>query len=339
MPQYDRLMINNPLNLLEKSLSLTHFYRMLRRGLVSSLLLITCASVLSGCAMFGGKDKKEEVGPGPETTEKLLYDNAQRQLRSSQWEVAVQTLQTLEENFPFGNYAEQAQLELIYAYYKNYQTEAAIAAADRFIRLHPQHRQVDYAFYMKGLATFNEGRGALDSFLPTDSTRRDPGLARESFSHFAQLLARYPNSLYAPDARKRMIYLRNILARYEIHVANYYFKRGAIVAAASRGRYVVENFQKTPAVPDGLAVMVQAYKLLGKDELAEESLEVLRSNFPNHPALREDGSFRYADGSQKGQRSWVSKLTFGLFDKPVSPSFDSREQYNSVYFEADAPLP
>lgn len=312
------------------------FTARLTRAFPTYCLLLLIGVSLSGCAFFGDKDKEEggPKGPGgdPNDTEKMLYDNAQRQLRSSQWEASVQTLQALEENFPFGNYAEQAQLELIYAYYKNYDTEAAIAAADRFIRLHPQHRQVDYAFYMRGLATFTEGRGALESFLPTDMTQRDPGMARESFSHFAQLLARYPNSIYAPDARKRMIYLRNVLARYEIHVANYYFKRGAFVAAAARGRYVVENFQKTPAVPDGLAVMVQAYKLLGKEELAEENLKVLRENFPTHPALREDGSFRYADGSQKGQRSWISKLTFGLFDKPVSPSFDSREQYNSVYF-------
>ncbi|BFM08978.1 outer membrane protein assembly factor BamD [Halioxenophilus aromaticivorans] len=313
----------------------------LARALPKYLTVIAVCISLSGCALFGDKDKEEGSGKGPggmgaDANEKMLYDGAQRQLRGSQWDAAVQTLQALEEHFPFGNYAEQAQLELIYAYYKNYETEAAIAAADRFIRLHPQHRQVDYAYYMRGLATFTEGRGALEAFLPTDMTQRDPGMARESFSHFAQLLARYPNSIYAPDARKRMIYLRNVLARYEIHVANYYFKRGAYVAAAARGRYVVENFQKTPAVPDGLAVMVQAYKLLGKEELAEDSLQVLRENFPNHPALRQDGSFRYADGSQKGQRSWVSKLTFGLFDKPVSPSFDSRELYNSVYKEDGA---
>jgi len=304
--------------------------------LLTLITLVFSLFALTGCALFG---KDDEPKAAPETNEKMLYDAAQRQLRSAQWEASVGTLQLLEENFPFGNYAEQAQLELIYAYYKNYETEAAIAAADRFIRLHPQHRQVDYAYYMKGLATFNEGRGALEAFLPTDMTQRDPGLARESFSHFAQLLARFPNSIYAPDARKRMIFLRNTLARYEIHVANYYFKRGAYLAAANRGRYVVENFQKTPAVPDGLAVMVQAYKLLGQDELADDSLKVLRENFPDYPSLRSDGSFRYADGSQRGQRSWVSKLTLGLFDKPAAPSFDTREKYNAIYFEDDAPSP
>ncbi|GAA6169830.1 outer membrane protein assembly factor BamD [Sessilibacter corallicola] len=288
--------------------------------------------LLSGCSLFGSKD--DQASAEENTTEKLLYDSAQSFLRSGQWESAISNLQLLEENFPFGNYAEQAQLELIYAHYKNFETGAAIASADRFIRLHPQHRQVDYAYYMKGLATFTQGKGIFERFLPTDLTRRDPGPARESFSHFAQLLARYPNSIYAPDAKKRMIYLRNLLARYEIHVANYYFKRGAYLAAANRGRYVVENFQKTPAVPDGLAVMTQAYKFLGMEKLSEQNRTVLAQNFPEHPALNDDGSFRYADSSiEEEDKSWLATLTFGLLERPDTPAYDSREIYNSVYLE------
>jgi outer membrane protein assembly factor BamD len=303
--------------------------RLNHRILLAGIILL--AATLSGCSLFGSKEEDGEAAP--ETTEKMLYDSAQRLLKSSQWEGAINSLQLLEENFPFGDYAEQAQLELIYAYYRNFEVEAAIAAADRFIRLHPQHRQVDYAYYMKGLTTFTEGRGALERFIPTDLTQRDPGLARESFAHFAQLLARFPESTYAPDARKRMIYLRNLLARAEVHVANYYFERGAYVAAAARGRYVVENFQKTPAVPDGLAVMIQAYHLLGKDDLAEANLAVLKENYPDYPSINSDGTFDYAGGSQRGERSWVSKATFGMFDKPTSPSFDTREEYNAMYAE------
>lgn len=299
---------------------------------ITSIVVAFSLLLLSGCSLFGSKeDKTEKIGEN--TTEKLLYDTAQRFLRSGQWDTAIQNLQLLEENFPFGNYAEQAQLELIYAYYKSYEVEASIAAADRFIRLHPQHRQVDYAYYMKGLATFTEGKGLFERFVPTDLTRRDPGPARESFAHFSQLLAKFPNSTYAPDAKKRMIYLRNLLARYEIHVANYYFERGAYLAAANRGRYVVENFQKTPAVPDGLAVMVQAYKFLGKDDLAEQNREVLAQNYPEHPALNNDGSFKYADSSVDDDRSWLSTLTLGLFEKPDTPAYDSREIYNSVYLD------
>ncbi|BFM14347.1 outer membrane protein assembly factor BamD [Maricurvus nonylphenolicus] len=282
--------------------------------LASLLVLVACSS-------------NEEQGP-QYTTEKDFYEAAQRQLKARQWELAIENLQGLEENFPFGTYAEQAQLELIYAYYRNFEHEASSAAADRFIRLHPQHRNVDYAYYMKGLSSFTEGNGMFERFLPTDLTRRDPGAARESFAHFSQLLARFPNSTYAPDARKRMIYLRNLLARYEIHVANYYFKRGAYVAAVNRGRYVVENFQQTPAVPDALAVMVQGYHLLGMDDLGTNPLTTLSHNYPEHPALNSDGTFDYQYSSNSGESSWVSTVTFGLFDKKEPPGFDSREIYN-----------
>ncbi|NIB40237.1 outer membrane protein assembly factor BamD [Pseudomaricurvus alkylphenolicus] len=294
---------------------------------VRLLMIAASLFLLAACS------SQEEQGPSY-TTEKDFYEAAQRQLKSRQWELAIENLQALEANFPFGTYAEQAQLELIYAYYRNFEHEASSAAADRFIRLHPQHRNVDYAYYMKGLASFTEGSGMFERFLPTDLTQRDPGSARQSFAYFSQLLARYPKSQYAPDARKRMIYLRNLLARYEIHVANYYLKRGAYVAAANRGRYVVENFQQTPAVPDALAVMVQSYDLLEMKELGDNALKTLASNYPNHPAL-ESGEFDYQYRSRLGERSWVSYATFGLFDKKEPPGFDSRELYNPEYLNRD----
>lgn len=281
--------------------------------------------LLSGCSLFGDEDD------GPEFDyESEWYDAAQENLRNEQWDFAIKKLQSLEEQFPFGTYAEQAQLELIYAYYMTNEPESSTAAANRFIRLHPQHRNVDYAYYMKGLASFTEGKGLFERYLPTDLTMRDPGAARESFAHFAQLLARFPDSSYAPDAKKRMLYLRNVLARYEIHVANYYFKRGTYVAAVNRGRYVVENFPETPAIPDALAVMIQGYDFLNMPEQAEKSLKTLRLNYPDHPALNKDGSFDY-DLSAYTDRSWVNTLTLGIFDKKEPPGFDTRELYNNEY--------
>ena len=197
------------------------------------LIIVCLACLLFACA---SKDSKIE-----KSSEQQLYDTAQRALDRSNWENAISYLEALEEHFPFGSYAEQGQLELIYAYFRNRDYELVIASADRFIRLHPQHRNVDYAYYMRGISSYYNDT-ALFSFLSTDVTQRDPGTAREAFNYFSQLLARYPDSIYAPDARARMIYLRNMLARYEIHVANYYFKRGAYIAAANRGRFVVENF-------------------------------------------------------------------------------------------------
>lgn len=296
--------------------------------LIRLTIILTSLLILNACSSQDEQTKH--------STEKEFYEAAQQQLNSSRWELAIENLQALETNFPFGTYAEQAQLELIYAYYRSYDHEAAIAAADRFIRLHPQHRNVDYAYYMKGLSSFTEGKGMFERFLKTDLSKRDPGSARQSFAYFAQLLARFPNSEYAPDARKRMIYLRNLLARSEINVANYYLKRGAYIAAANRGRYVVENFQQTPAVPDALAVMVQSYKLLGMDDLGENALKILQTNYPKHPALGKDSTFNYNYSSRIGDTSWVSKATLGLFDKKDPPGFDSRTQYNPEFLKDES---
>ena len=274
--------------------------------------------VLAGCA---SDDEKPEG-----LTDKDLYEAAQRNLADESFALAVKNLQLLEARYPFGPYAEQAQLELIYAYYRNYDTEAAIAAADRFIRLHPQHANVDYAYYMRGLTNYTEGSGFLERFLPTDMTQRDPGMALQSFEDFRQLLYRFPDSPYAADAKARMIYLRARLARYEINVANYYFKRKAYMAATNRGRYVVENYPQTPAVPDALAVMVQGYQLLGLNDLANDALLVLRDNYPRHPSLDENGNFISRFGNEV-ERSWINRLTFGLFDREDPPIFDNRADY------------
>ena len=149
---------------------------------------------------------------------------------------------------------------------------------------------------------------------------RDPGAARQSFADFSQLLSRFPDSQYAADARKRMIYLRNLLARYEVHVASYYFKRKAYLAAANRGAFVVENFQRTPAVPDALATMVQAYRLLGLEDLASDAEEVLRANYPDYPAFDENGNFVIRTDTV---RSWLNTATFGLIDPPPPLGFDT----------------
>ncbi|GAB1264606.1 outer membrane protein assembly factor BamD [Aurantivibrio infirmus] len=298
------------------------------------LLKLPCSTWLcvlfilaSGCA----SKKEEDLSELIRETERQLYESAQDRLRSQQWDLAIQSLQALEENFPFGTYGEQAQLELIYAFYRNHEFQAAIANADRFIRLHPRHRDVDYAYYMKGLASFSSSGGLFERFLPSDISAKDPGAARESFAFFSQLLVLFPDSEYAPDAEKRMIYLRNLLARSEIHVANYYFKRGAYLASVNRGRYVVENFQMTPAVPDALAVMVQGYSLLGLEELMQSTLKVLKENYPQHPALDKNGNFNFQFSSRETGRTWLNKMTLGLFDKKEPPGFDSRKVFNPQY--------
>ncbi|MDJ0878242.1 MAG: outer membrane protein assembly factor BamD [Halieaceae bacterium] len=290
------------------------------------LVLVVLAALLAGCS---GNDEID-LPPGANSSEYELYQEAQRYLRNKNFDLAVQALQLLESRFPFGRYAEQAQLELIYAHYSNFEHEAAIEAADRFIRLHPQHPNVDYAFYMKGLAAYTQNQGLFERWLPKDITQRDTSYAREAFAEFSQLLARYPDSPYAPDARARMVHLRNLLARSEINVANYYFKRGAYVAAVNRGRYVVENFPQTPAVADGLAVMVQGYILLGLDELAQDSLDVLVLNYPEHPSIDDDGNFISSYRAEGIDRSWINRATLGLFDRTAPPEFDNRPKDGSL---------
>ena len=271
---------------------------------VKHLLLIAIFALNAACS--SNETISENLG------EAELYRQAQADLDSKSYTSAINKLKALESRYPFGRFAEQAQLELIYAYYRNTEPEAARSSAERFIRLHPQHPRVDYAYYLKGLASFDQDRGLLARFLPLDMTKRDPGAARDSFNEFAQLTTRYPNSRYAPDAKARMIYLRNLLAANEIHVADYYLRRQAYVAAANRGRYVVENFQGTPSVGDGLAVMTEAYQHMGLNELADSSLETLKLIDPDHPSL--DGGEFVPREKEEDNRSWLSRATLGLIE-------------------------
>jgi len=281
---------------------------------VKHLLLIAIFALTAACS--SNETVSENLG------ETELYRQAQADLDNKSYTSAITKLKALESRYPFGRFAEQAQLELIFAYYRNMEPEAARSSAERFIRLHPQHPSVDYAYYLKGLASFDQDRGILARFLPLDMTKRDPGAARDSFNEFAQLTTRFPNSRYAPDAKARMVYLRNLLAANEVHVADYYLRRQAYVAAANRGRYVVENFQGTPAVGDGLAVMTEAYLRLSLDDLAGTSLETLKLNYPEHPSLK-DGQFVPRE-EEADNRGWLSRATLGLIESKDAPLDSSR---------------
>ena len=294
--------------------------RVLPPSLCRSMLMIFAAAILVGCA---SSEKKEQLS---ETlSEAELYQMASKSINDNRFAEAIKSLRTLESRYPFGAFAEQAQLDIIYAYFKNSEPEAAKAAADRFIRLHPQHPDADYAYYMKGLASNTSAMGIVDRYLPIDLTRRDPGQARVSFNEFSELLSRFPNSKYAPDARQRMIALRNRLAQYEIHVANYYLKRKAYVAAIDRGRYVVENMQQTPAVSEALAIMVEGYQHLRLPKPAGEALAVLKLNYPDHPSLDKQGNFVGYKVFDDVDPSIWSTLTFGLIGSSGSNIKDAQQ--------------
>ncbi|WP_299179853.1 outer membrane protein assembly factor BamD [uncultured Neptuniibacter sp.] len=310
--------------------------------ITKTLVIALFCIMTAACSWF------EDVEKYPDVPEQQLFDEAMTAMDESNYDLAIEKLQLLEARYPFGRFSEQAQLELIYAYFNNYEPEAARASADRFIRLHPNHDNIDYAYYLKGLTAFEQDISWITQYLPIDETQRDPGAALDSFESFATLVNRYPESQYAPDAQKRMVYLKNRLAAYEVHVGRYYIQREAFMAAANRGRYVIENMQETPAVPDALAVMVEAYTHLGQQDLAADAQSVLQANYPDYQytpifkgekTLFDAATFdlfsdnkeppvttpvRMGSSAPAPERSLFSRITFGAFDDDENEKRDSQ---------------
>ena len=217
-----------------------------------------------------------------------LYAEAKDNLNNRNYEQAIKYYEKLESRYPYGRYAQQAQLEIAYAYYKDNEPAQAITAAGRFIKLHPNHPSVDYAYYLKGLANFNDDPGWTGYISGQDMTERDPKAAREAFDAFKDLVTRFPESRYTPDAVARMNYLVNALASHEIHVARYYMKRGAYVAAANRVQYALKAYPRAPANEEGLVILVAAYDALGLKDLRDDAERVMKKNFPDSRYLKGD---------------------------------------------------
>jgi len=266
---------------------------------LSSYFLLILLFLSGGCSLL-----PEQVDKTKDWSASQLYTAAKESLDDKDYKEAIEYFEKLEARYPFGTYAQQAELEIAYAYYKYDEPDSAISAAQRFIKMNPRHPNVDYAWYIMGLTNYNRGKTLIDKVLPQDPSQRDNTIMHQAYDDFYQLVKRYPNSKYAPDSRQRLIYLRNNMAFYEMHVADYYMRRGAYIAAANRAEYVIENYERTTAVPDALVIMVRAYRKLGMDELADDALRVLRLNYPdNHdiPAL----SLEREPKKKKGWFSWL----------------------------------
>ncbi|TXT25014.1 MAG: putative lipoprotein [Gallionellaceae bacterium] len=242
------------------------------RHSLALILLLT----LTACGIFSSPDGKK--ADTSSTQAKELYEEAKEEMSGGHYEKAIKNFETLQSRYPYGRYAQQAQLEIAYAYYKQKEPESAIAAADRFIKQYPNNQHVDYAYYLKGLVNFNEDLGLLGGIVHQDLSERDPNAAREAFAAFKELVTRFPDSRYAPDSRLRMQYLINALARYEIHVAGYYLRRGAHVAAANRAKDVLRDYPQTPATLDALKIMVRSYDAMGMSDLRDDAQRVLDKN-------------------------------------------------------------
>lgn len=252
------------------------------RPRLSVALILSMALLLPSCAvleMFDGKGGSEPEEEHADWSAEQFYQEAKKELMDGHYDKAAKLYERLEARYPFGRLATQAQLEVAYAYYKNAEWDSALAAVDRFIRINPAHERVDYAYYLKGLVNYNRGKTFVDRFVPTDTSQRDPGAARESMKDFNELIAKFPNSKYAPDAKQRIAALRNNLAMYEVHVADYYMRRGAYVAAARRCTEVVEHYPRTQAVPRALQIMEQAYRQLEMNDLADDAARVYALNY------------------------------------------------------------
>lgn len=239
---------------------------------LNRLLLAIGLLILSACSSV------DTTNSGLSAT--VLYEKARTALDNNNFPVAIEFYEKLEIEHPFSALTRQGQIDVIYAYYRADEPDSAIAAANRFIKLYPRHDQVDYAYYLRALVNFSRTSGMVDRLLDRDPSVRDPKLAQESFLNFAELLERYPNSHYAADAAQRMVHLRNYLARHEIHVARYYMKLEAYVAAANRSKFIIENYPRAPAIPEALEIMVSAYQNLGLTDLAEQTQQVLNLNLP-----------------------------------------------------------
>ena len=281
---------------------LTYFFRLTTATLIVATLLIM------GCATSKTKPLPESL------SESDLYHMAKKALDSEKYSIAIKALNTLEARYPFGPFSQQTFLDLIYANYMDDKPEATRATVDRFIRLNPNHQKADYALYMKGLAANTISSGLLAQYLPLDYNKRDPGQIIDSFQDFAELLEKYPNSQYAPDARQRMIALRNRLAASELYAANYYLKRKAYIAAINRCWYILEHLPQTPQTSEALATMYEGYWRLNSDQAAKETLQTLKLNYPNHPSLDKSGNFIGYKVFDDVNPSLLSTLTFGLFD-------------------------
>jgi outer membrane protein assembly factor BamD len=253
----------------------------MRPSVLTLLAAVAAALLLAACA-GAGEQADETAG----WSAQRLYGEARDAQSARDWTKAVKYLEKLESRYPYGRYAQQALLEIAYAQYKADERAASISAAERFIKLYPNHANVDYAYYLKGLVNFAEREGLLATFANSDMSERDPKAALEAYGAFKEIVTRFPESKYATDAAARMRYLINSLAQHDVHVARYYMRRGAYVAAANRAQHALQTYPNAPATEEALFIMIHAYDRLALNDLRDDADRVMRKNFPNSPYYR-----------------------------------------------------
>ena len=242
-------------------------------------LFVLLFASLSGCSIFQG-----EVDETEGWSANKLYNAAKSSMGFREYDKAIGYFETLEARYPLGRFAQQAQLETAYAYFKNEEPDLALGATDRFMRMNPRSPHIDYALYLRGLVNFDRGTGLIERLFPRDIADLDTVSQKEAFHDFSKLVKRFPDSKYASDTQQRIQYLRNTLAETEVNVARYYMQRGAWLAAFNRAEYTIKHYNGTPAMLDALEIKVLASRRLGKNDLAADNLRVLEANSPERAA-------------------------------------------------------
>ena len=255
------------------------------------------AATILGCALtFSGCSSPPKEDPNSTQAVERLYADAKEDMASGSYDKAIKTLERVEGRAAGTLLAQQATLDLAYAQYRTSERAAALVTLDRFIKLHPSSPALDYALYLRGLVNFNDNLGILGALAQQDLSERDQQASRDAYQSFKQLVTQFPQSRYADDGRGRMDYIVNALADYELHVARYYFRRGAFLAAANRAQQTVQEYPQTPANEEALYIMMSSYERLGLDQLRADTERVLKQNFPNN---------RFSvDGVRRTQRAW-----------------------------------
>jgi outer membrane protein assembly factor BamD len=249
---------------------------MISKMSLSKTLIITTVLVMVGCSSSPDDEELVVASRGAQA----LYEDAKEKMKVGNFNAATATLSALDSRFPFGPLSHQVQLDLIYSYYKTGKTDLALATVDRFTRLNPNHSDVDYALYMRGLTNMEADRNLFQELVGIDRSDRDPSKSRDAFEDFRRLIEKYPDSKYSADAQKRMLHIKSRLAKYEIAIARYYMRREAFVAAANRGRYVLEYYSDTNHVQEALEIMVECYDQLKLDDLKNNAMKTLKLNYP-----------------------------------------------------------
>ena len=272
-------------------------------SVVRWLIVLAVIITVSGCAAL-------RDDPTANWSASQLYAEAKAALDAGNYEQAVEYYELLEARFPFGRFAQQAQIEIPYAYYRAGEPEAALAAVDRFIQLNPRHPNLDYAYYLRGLINFSQDTGFLSRMFPMDPAEMDTKTLEQSFQDFARLINEFPDSRYAADARQRMVFIRNALAAHELRVAQFYIERRAWVAASQRARHVVEHHQGAEVMPQALAILYQSYRALDLDDHAENTMAVMRLNYPEQAEAVLAGRPVLIGTETGGMRRWFERLPF-----------------------------